>query len=184
MKVKKYYLLPSPANERGCGGHKPPPWPRQYPLPQRWSVRGHCAQQWPRVGLQGGSNFHEPYGKWAVQNVTKICTPGQPIAHRQVNFPEKFIPSPCNDWGHNVLNGMGDELDEQHDDVKMCEADGWQVQDEVWGYVCEDVWVVGVQMLNTWRCYARTTCIVRAYSKVSLSVLRASSRSLHLISVV
>ena len=34
------------------------------------------------------------------------------------------------------------------------------------------------------RCYARTTCIVRAYSNVSLSVLRASSKSLHLVSVV
>ena len=33
-------------------------------------------------------------------------------------------------------------------------------------------------------CYARTTRIVRAYSKVSLSVLRASSKSLHLVSVV
>ena len=33
-------------------------------------------------------------------------------------------------------------------------------------------------------CYARTMRIVRAYSNVSLSVLRASSKSLHLISVI
>ena len=133
MKVKKNYLPPSPANERGCGGHKPPPWPRQYPLPQRWSVRGHRARQQPEVGSQGDSNAHGSYGKWAVQNMTKIYAPDQPIAHRQVNFPEKFISGPCNDWGHDVLNGTGDELEERHDDVKMHEVDGWQVQDEVWG---------------------------------------------------
>jgi hypothetical protein len=66
-----------------------------------------------------------------VQNATKICAPGQPIAHRQVNFPEKFNPGPCDDRGHDVLNGTGDELEERHGDVKKREVDGWQVQDEV-----------------------------------------------------
>ena len=65
------------------------------------------------------------------KNATKIYAPGQPITHKQVNFPKKFIPGPCDDRGHNVLNGTGDKLEEWHGDVKMCEVDGWQVQDEV-----------------------------------------------------